>query len=115
MYLMAVDLLKNSGKDRYEVSSFVDLNSGAQSSHNLSYWNGTQYIGIGPGAHSRFYPLHESARQSRVQCLDPRLWHQMVEKNGHGTQVYKNQTQLDVLSELIVTSLRTTKGLEAKR
>lgn len=30
----------------------VDL-QGAESRHNLSYWNGTQYIGVGPGAHGR--------------------------------------------------------------
>nr|XP_049600690.1 radical S-adenosyl methionine domain-containing protein 1, mitochondrial isoform X3 [Syngnathus scovelli] len=31
----------------------------AVSHHNMSYWKGRQYIGVGPGAHGRFIPLAE--------------------------------------------------------
>lgn len=115
MYLTAIDLMKKSGLTRYEACSFVDVKNGAKSAHNMSYWNGTQYLGIGPGAHSRFFPLHQTSRESRVQCMDPRLWHQLVEKDGHGTQVRKLQIQSEILSELIVTSLRTVEGVQMKR
>jgi len=33
--------------------TFLSIFKGAESRHNLSYWNGIQYIGVGPGAHGR--------------------------------------------------------------
>lgn len=116
MYLTAVEYLEQNGLQRYEASNFVSVAStSSKSFHNISYWNGTQYIGIGPGAHSRFYPLNTSLRESRVQCLNPKLWHQTVERYGHGTQVRKQQSQHEVLSELLATSLRTIVGVQPER
>lgn len=77
MYLTALELLEQSYFERYEVSNFAK-NVSAQSSHNKSYWDGTQYLGIGPGAHSRFFPLDSNIRESRVQCLDPKSWNGTV-------------------------------------
>lgn len=114
MYLTALELFDQHFFERYEVSSFSKVPS-AQSSHNSSYWDGTQYIGIGPGAHSRFFPLDSKIRESRVQCLDPKLWHEMVARDGHGTQVRKQQSQLEILSELLATSMRTKIGVQQKR
>ncbi|XP_071952900.1 radical S-adenosyl methionine domain-containing protein 1, mitochondrial-like [Antedon mediterranea] len=57
MYKDAVCMLAEAGYDRYEVSNFA--RPGAQSQHNQAYWSGTQYIGIGPGAHGRFVPLNQ--------------------------------------------------------
>ncbi|KAK3742966.1 hypothetical protein QZH41_000206 [Actinostola sp. cb2023] len=45
-------VLAQEGFQRYEVSSFAK--PGSESQHNLSYWTGVPYIGIGPGAHSRY-------------------------------------------------------------
>lgn len=115
MYHAAIELLKLSNYDMYEVSNFVRSGSAAESIHNMSYWDGTQYVGIGPGAHSRIFPLDSTMRESRVQCLDPKLWYKMVEKDGHATVVRKKQSDVDVLSELLVTSMRTTKGIHPTR
>jgi coproporphyrinogen III oxidase-like Fe-S oxidoreductase len=115
MYMLSLELLKEFGFERYEISNFAKTGSCSQSSHNMSYWNGTQYVGIGPGAHSRFFPLGTNLRESRVQALDPKSWQDLVERNGHATRLCKQQSQIDVLSELIATSLRTTKGIQPKR
>lgn len=114
MYLAALEILGENCLKRYEVSNFAKVVS-AQSSHNMSYWDGTQYLGIGPGAHSRFFPLDSSMRESRVQCFDPKLWQEMVTRDGHGTQARKQQSQIEILSELLVTSMRTTTGVQQKR
>jgi coproporphyrinogen III oxidase-like Fe-S oxidoreductase len=115
MYILALELLKENGFERYEISNFAKAGSCAQSSHNMSYWNGTQYIGIGPGAHSRFFPLGSSLRESRVQTLDPKSWQDLVKRNGHATRLCRQQSQIDVLSELLATSLRTAKGIQPDR
>ncbi len=58
LYLGAVDRLKSAGFDRYEISNFA--REGKVSRHNLKYWQGEDYLGLGPSAHSlikgkRFY------------------------------------------------------------
>lgn len=49
-YLQAVRILEAAGLRQYEVSSFA--RPGHESRHNLKYWRGEPYLGIGAGAHS---------------------------------------------------------------
>lgn len=49
-YVIVDDLLATAGFDWYEVSNWAK--SGAACRHNLGYWRGTDWWGIGPGAHS---------------------------------------------------------------
>ncbi|TKS92048.1 Radical S-adenosyl methionine domain-containing protein 1, mitochondrial [Collichthys lucidus] len=60
----------------------------AVSHHNMSYWKGRQYIGVGPGAHGRFVPLGEGGvtREARTQTLEPDVWIREVQQRGHGTR-----------------------------
>jgi putative oxygen-independent coproporphyrinogen III oxidase len=50
-YLLADDLLGAAGLGWYEVSNWVRSSAG-QARHNLLYWTGGGWWGIGPGAHS---------------------------------------------------------------
>lgn len=57
-YLFCVEELARRGFAQYEISNFA--RPGFESRHNLTYWHGDGYVGIGPGAHSfwggrRFY------------------------------------------------------------
>ncbi len=57
-YLAMSDFFENRGYGHYEISNFSK--AGYESRHNLKYWNGTDYLGLGPSAHSsiagkRFY------------------------------------------------------------
>jgi len=52
------DFLSKSGYEHYEISNFCK--KGFESKHNLKYWIGDDYLGLGPSAHSsvnnkRFY------------------------------------------------------------
>lgn len=58
LYLACVEGLAGQGFAQYEISNFAK--DGAVSRHNLKYWQGEPYLGIGPAAHSflvgrRFY------------------------------------------------------------
>ena len=50
MYLLAREMLVNSGYHHYEISNFAQ--QGFQSSHNRIYWEFKPYLGLGPAAHS---------------------------------------------------------------
>jgi putative oxygen-independent coproporphyrinogen III oxidase len=59
MYELADELLAGAGYDWYEVSNWarrpaINLLDGAEhrSRHNLAYWQGQDWWGVGPGAHS---------------------------------------------------------------
>ncbi len=52
LYNDTVSYLRSCGFQRYEVSNFAKSSS-HQSVHNLTYWQGGDYIGIGQGAHGR--------------------------------------------------------------
>ena len=51
MYELADALLTEAGFDWYEVSNW-SRGADTRSRHNLSYWQGTDWWGFGPGAHS---------------------------------------------------------------
>lgn len=96
MYQMAVETLLRNGFHRYEIANFAK--PGAESKHNMANWNGTQYIGVGPGAHGRFIPLGNGlqTRQARVQTLEPNNWMKEVEIRGHATRKEVPQTKFEV-------------------
>ncbi|MFT3950697.1 MAG: radical SAM family heme chaperone HemW [Oscillospiraceae bacterium] len=58
LYEALADFLEAAGYRHYEISNFAL--PGFESRHNLKYWRGADYLGIGPSAHSflngrRFY------------------------------------------------------------
>jgi len=51
-YTLVMEWLEKAGFHQYEVSNFARSNF--ESQHNLNYWKGGNYIGLGVGAHSHF-------------------------------------------------------------
>jgi len=51
LYLYAVDALATKGYKQYEISNFAK--GGKYSRHNLKYWDGADYLGLGAAAHSK--------------------------------------------------------------
>ena len=49
-YELVDSVLRDAGFDWYEVSNWAK--AGGECRHNLAYWRGTDWWGIGPGAHS---------------------------------------------------------------
>ncbi|XP_051905491.1 radical S-adenosyl methionine domain-containing protein 1, mitochondrial isoform X2 [Hippocampus zosterae] len=111
MYESARRMLHQHGFRQYEVSNFA--RNSAVSHHNLSYWKGRQYIGVGPGAHGRFVPLGEGGtqREARTQTLEPEVWIREVQQRGHATRRRIQLGHLELLEEVLVMGLRMTEGI----
>uniref|UniRef100_A0A3Q2YRI9 Radical S-adenosyl methionine domain-containing protein n=1 Tax=Hippocampus comes TaxID=109280 RepID=A0A3Q2YRI9_HIPCM len=111
MYESARRMLHQHGFLQYEVSNFA--RNSAVSHHNLSYWKGRQYIGVGPGAHGRFVPLGEGGthREARTQTLEPDVWIREVQQGGHATRRRIQLGHLELLEEVLVMGLRMTEGI----
>jgi oxygen-independent coproporphyrinogen-3 oxidase len=75
MYELADDLFSEAGYDWYEVSNWA-RDPASRSLHNLSYWQGTDWWGFGPGAHSHLNGVrwwnvkHPAAYAERIAAGD---------------------------------------------
>ncbi|XP_068192313.1 radical S-adenosyl methionine domain-containing protein 1, mitochondrial [Antennarius striatus] len=115
MYQRARTMLHRHGFLQYEVSNFA--RNKAVSHHNMNYWRGGQYIGVGPGAHGRFVPRKEGVlvREARTQTLEPDVWIREVQQRGHGTRRRIQLSHLGLLEEVLVMGMRLTEGINHER
>ena len=75
----AIDLHR-SGLPAYEISNHA--RPGAECRHNLVYWRGHDYAGVGPGAHGRL--TIDGRRYATETEKRPEAWLARVEENGSG-------------------------------
>jgi oxygen-independent coproporphyrinogen-3 oxidase len=105
-YLMADQSFTKAGFSWYELSNWAKNES--KSKHNLSYWLGENWWGIGPGAHShlngeRFWNIkHPNLYKEKIE-LDqlPIADSEILDKN-------------QIESERLMLSIRLTSGIETK-
>ena len=95
-----------AGFEHYEISNLAK--PGYRSKHNSSYWQGKDYLGLGPSAHS----FNSSTRQWNV--ANNALYLQQILKGIIPCEVEQLSTT-DQLNEYIMTSLRTVEGLSLQR
>ncbi|XP_032178661.1 radical S-adenosyl methionine domain-containing protein 1, mitochondrial isoform X1 [Mustela erminea] len=111
MYQEGRAMLREAGFRQYEVSNFA--RNGALSTHNWTYWQCGQYLGVGPGAHGRFAPQGAGShtREARIQTLEPDNWMKEVMRFGHGTRRRVPLGRLELLEEVLAMGLRTDVGI----
>lgn len=67
-YSILCEELRLRGYNHYEISNFAK--EGYQARHNSAYWNHSEYVGLGPGAHS-FKIVPHSVNPSHPNSLSP--------------------------------------------
>ena len=89
----------------YEISNFALPQK--HSRHNVSYWNGTPYMGLGPSAHS----YNGNSRQWNIANLQ-----QYIRLAGVSDAVFEKEmlTPEQHYDEYVMTSLRTSWGCDLK-
>ena len=98
MYLQTVENLASAGFVQYEISNFAK--PGFESRHNLKYWTGESYIGLGASAHSFF-------GGKRYAC--PNDVNAFVSSDVQQNTVTDEAP--DALEEYLMLGLRLTKGV----
>lgn len=91
LYNLTNDTLPSFGYNRYEVSNYA--RDGFQSAHNKLYWQGCDYLGIGPAAHGRIQTdgkIFATTHHLQMECLTP----------------------AERAEELIIMGLRLTEGID---
>ena len=111
LYEITQDLCGAAGLPAYEVSNHA--REGAQSQHNLIYWRGGDYAGVGPGAHGRL--TLEGRRWATEALKAPSAWLDAVEKHGAGELPREDIGALARAQEYVLMSLRLSEGLDLAR
>lgn len=110
-YELTQELCDAAGMPAYEVSNHAA--SGAESRHNLIYWRGGDYIGIGPGAHGRL--TLNGQRYATDTLKNPEAWLSQVESTGDGEKSREALSFSDQCIEYLMMGLRLNEGVDLGR
>ena len=105
MQQWAVERLKQAGYRQYETSNFA--RPGYECQHNLGYWRGSDYLGLGPGG---------------VSCLNRVRWKNIEEVRAYQSLLQTGQEPLDdagpetlslheCMAERMILGLRLEEGV----
>ncbi|HEY6063549.1 MAG TPA: radical SAM family heme chaperone HemW [Chitinophagaceae bacterium] len=105
-FLLLMQWMEEAGYEHYEISNFAK--PGWYSRHNSSYWQGQNYLGIGPSAHS----FNGTERQWNISNNNI-----YIESINQAIVPFEKEvlTTVQKLNEYIMTSLRTMEGLKFER
>ena len=93
LYQLTEELLSSQKYNQYEISNYAQI--GFESQHNLLYWQGDNYLGIGPAAHGRI-KSGDNIYATTYRCQLERL------------------TPEERAEELLITGLRLKQGINKK-
>lgn len=102
----AVEMLKDIGLNRYEISAFAK--PGFESQHNTGYWKGIPFHGIGPSAFSYI----DGARFQNVCNLNK--YKEKVDAGIDPKDFYEKLDTEASQRELLMTGIRMLDGIEKK-
>ncbi|MGB0681305.1 MAG: radical SAM family heme chaperone HemW [Magnetovibrionaceae bacterium] len=111
LFELTQEVSADAGLPAYEISNHAK--PGEACRHNLVYWTGGRWFGIGPGAHSRLFDGETWFHQH--QFRDPAKWLKEVTEKGHGSQKRTGLSAGERVEEVFMMGLRLTEGLTAEQ
>jgi len=113
MYRMISELTESAGYEHYEISNFARLDAGVRldkasrfrSKHNLKYWGGAPFLGVGCGAHS----YDGTSRWFNVLKTDKYI--ERVSNKGSAVAERIELTEEDRAAEALFMGLRLKEGI----
>jgi len=111
LYDVTQEVCAVHGLPSYEISNHA--RPGAECRHNLVYWRGVEYAGIGPGAHGRLDI--DGVRHAIATEKRPEAWLMRVEADGHGVITDDRLNSEERADEFLLMGLRLTEGIDPLR
>jgi oxygen-independent coproporphyrinogen-3 oxidase len=108
LYETTQTVLSQRGFDAYEVSNHAK-GQAARSRHNLIYWRGEDYVGVGPGAHGRI--TVEGERVATFAAPKISDYRDQVEATGLGWESEQVLSPQEQAEERLLAGLRIDEGV----
>jgi oxygen-independent coproporphyrinogen-3 oxidase len=108
LYETTQDRLSDAGFEAYEVSNHA-RGAAARSRHNLAYWRGWDYLGVGPGAHGRL--TQGGGRVATATARKVADYIARVEAAGAGVVDRNRLSPREAATERLLMGLRTDEGV----
>lgn len=103
MYTRLCEATSAAGYRHYEISNFAL--PGREAVHNSSYWDGSPYIGLGPGAHSW---------DGERRAFNPSNLKAYIGRKGIGFLEIEEETADNRFNDMLITRLRTSRGIHLR-
>jgi oxygen-independent coproporphyrinogen-3 oxidase len=111
MYELTEEILEDKAFYNYEISNYAK--KGYESQHNLNYWRYNDYLGIGPGAHSRL--SLDNSKYALTALYEPKKWLNSAIYKENAQQQKIKLTKEETMEEFVLMGLRTTEGVDRER
>ncbi len=111
MYECIHDSFRASGYQHYEISNFC--RPGFPSRHNVGYWQGKSYLGIGAGSHS--YASTPGWGWRRSNLTNPTQYMDAVFSGRSPAQMRETLTKDQARTEYMFLTLRQSAGITLKK
>ena len=111
LYDLTQTVCSRAGLPAYEISNHA--RPGAECRHNLVYWRGHDYAGVGPGAHGRL--TIDGRRVATATEKRPEAWLLRVEETGTGFTVDEKLTSGEAADEYLLMGLRLAEEIDTAR
>ena len=103
LFESTMEILARHGYSQYEISNYA--RPGEECRHNLAYWGGQNYLGLGPSAFSTV-----SGRRWQ-NVADTSSYVDQIQRQGSAQAFCESLSSSTQLSEKIVFGLRTNRGI----
>ena len=110
LYDVTQEICAQHGLPAYEISNHA--RPGAECRHNLVYWRGEEYAGIGPGAHGRLDIDGAAPRDRDRKAAE--AWLMRVEASGHGIVTDDLLNSEERADEFLLMGLRLAEGIDPR-
>ncbi|MGH7888969.1 MAG: hypothetical protein ACRENF_00280, partial [Thermodesulfobacteriota bacterium] len=110
MISFTAEFLENAGYGQYEISNFAM--PGFECRHNLLYWRGENYLGLGAGAHSHLESDYSPSWGMRSANLkNPALYMKTVREGKKPVAFKEYLNKNEALEDRVLMGLRLREGL----